>query len=382
MTRTGDPSAGFALLRALALYLLTVVTAMAALLAWPWAASLLTALAVAPAAAGALVAGEMAAPSVADAQRTWRARGRLLFAIAYAAMIAIAVFVASAVPEPAVFGRQAVVFAALQPAFLLIAGAMADVRLALVNSLTLVVLSCLRGGGVAAVAAIAAFVLIALFLLADNAARILGAYAARRGPSPALVWRQGLSLIAPITTAFVLMLAIAPPRPWAGVRWRSGPETDVPARVYALVFFASLIGAGAVGLAVQFLRRRRQRLAPPAEDVVDVVAVEDEVLPEAGPVRRGIIPGARGAIVRAYVAFLTAAARLGRPRSLDATPAEYAAALGPLGGLAHLTDLFMDARYGPDDPGPESVAAAQGAADEAIRKMEAAFAKRMRRSRS
>jgi hypothetical protein len=99
-------------------------------------------------------------------------------------------------------------------------------------------------------------------------------------------------------------------------------------------------------------------------------------------VRRGIIPGTRGAIVRAYVAFLTAAARLGRPRSLDATPAEYAAALGPLGGLAHLTDLFMDARYGPDDPRPESVAAAQGAADEAIRKMEAAFAKRMRRSRS
>ena len=382
MTRDDDPSAGFALLRALALYLLTVVTAMAALLAWPWAYSLVTALVVAPAAAGALVAGELAAPSVADAQRTWRARGRLLFAIAYAAMIAIAVFVASAVPEPAVFGRQAVVFAALQPAFLLIAGAMADVRLALVNSLVLVVLSSLRGGGVAALAAIAAFVLIALFLLADNAARILGAYAARRGPPPERVWRQGLSLIAPITTALVLMLAIAPPRPWAGVRWSSGPPTDLPRRVYALVFFASLIGAGAVGLAVQFLWRRRPRVAPPVEDVVDVVAVEDEALPESGSARRGVIPGTRGAIVRAYVAFLSAAARLGRPRSLDATPAEYAAALGPLGGLAQLTDLFMDARYGPDDPKPESVAAAQQAADEAIRKMEIAFAKRTRRSRS
>ena len=354
---------------------------MAALVAWPWAASLATALLVVPAAAGALVAGELVAPSVADAQRTWRARGRLLFAIAYAAMIAIAVFVGSAVPEPAVFGREAVVFAALQPAFLLIAGAMADVRLTLVNSLVLVALSSLRGGPAAVLAAIAVFVLIALFLLADNAVRILGAYAARRGPAPEHVWREGLALIAPVTAVLVLMLAAAPPRPWAGVRWTSGPPTDLPRQVYALVFFASLLGAGAVGLAVQFLRRRRQRMAPPAEDVVDVVAVEDEVLPEVGPARRGIIPGTRGAIVRAYVAFLSAAARLGRPRSLDATPAEFAAALGPLGGLAQLTDLFMDARYGPDDPNAESVAAAQRAADEAIRKMEIAFAKRTRGGR-
>jgi len=218
MTQTEDPAAGFALLRALALYLASVLTAMAALVAWPWAASLATALLVAPAAAGALVGGELAAPSVADAQRTWRARGRLLFAIAYATMIAIAVFVASAVPEPAVFGREAVVFAALQPAFLLIAGAMADVRLALVNSLVLVALSSLRGGLVAALAAIAVFVLIALFLLADNAARILGAYAARRGPEPEHVLREGLDLIAPVTAVLALVLWVAPPQPWAGVR--------------------------------------------------------------------------------------------------------------------------------------------------------------------
>jgi Domain of unknown function (DUF4129) len=366
MTRTEDPAAGFALLRALALYLASVLTAMAALVAWPWAASLVTALLVAPAAAAALVAGELAAPSVAEAQRTWRARGRLLFAIAYAAMIAIALFVASAVPEPAVFARQAVVFAALQPAFLLIAGAMADVRLALVNSLVLVVLASLRGGLVAALAAIAVFVLIALFLLADNAVRILGAYAARRGPATELVWRDGLSLIAPVTAVLALMLALAPPQPWAGVRWRSGPPTDLPRQVYALIFFVSLVGAGAVGLAVQFLRRR-QRLPPPAEDAVDVVAVEDEVLPEARPSRRALIPGARGAVVRAYVTFLAAAARLGRPRPADATPAEYAVSLGRVAGLSRLTELFMDARYGPDEPLPQSVAAAETAADDAIR---------------
>lgn len=367
MTRTEDPAAGFALLRALALYLTSVLTAMAALVAWPWAASLATALLVAPAAAGALVGGELAAPSVADAQRTWRARGRLLSAIGYAAMIAIAVFAASAAPEPAVFGREAVVFAALQPAFLLIAGAMADVRLALVNSLVLVALSSLRGGLVAALAAVAVFVLIALFLLADNAVRILGAYAARRGPTTEHVLREGLALIAPVTAVLALLLWIAPPQPWAGVRWTSGPPTDVPRQVYALVFFASLIGAGAVGLAVQFLRRRRQRTPGPSEDVMDVVAVEDEVLPEAGPSRREVIPGSRGAVVRAYATFLAAAARLGRPRRGDATPAEYAVSLGRVAGLSRLTELFMDARYGPDEPPAPSVAAAEAAADEARR---------------
>ena len=380
VTRSDDPAAGFALLRALALYLVSVLTAMAALLAWPWAASLATALLVAPAAAGALVAGELVAPSVADAQRTWRARGRLLFAIAYAAMIAIALFVASAVPEPAVFGRQAVVFAALQPAFLLIAGALGDVRLTLVNSLVLVALSSLRGGPVAALAAIAAFVLIALFLLADNASRILGAYAARRGPPTELVLREGLSLIAPITAVLVLMLWIAPPQPWAGVRWRSGPPTDLPRQVYALIFFASLIGAGAVGLALQFLRRRRQRTPPPTEDVVDVVAVEDEVLPETGPSRRTIIPGSRGEVVRAYLTFLTAAARVGRPRRPDVTPLEYASSVGRVAGLPQLTELFMEARYGPEDPPPESVAAAEAAGEAALRDVRTRWRARGRRS--
>jgi hypothetical protein len=282
-------------------------------------------------------------------------------------MIAIALFVASAVPEPAVFARQAVVFAALQPAFLLVAGAMADVRLVLVNSLVLVVLSSLRGGLVAALAAIAVFVLVALFLLADNAVRILGAYAARRGPGIELVWREGLSLLAPVAAGLALLLAIAPPQPWAGVRWKSGPPTDLPRQVYALIFFVSLVGAGAVGLAVQFLRRRRQRLPPPPEDVVDVVAVEDEVLPEAGPSRRTIIPGSRGAVVRAYATFLAAASRLGRPRRSDATPAEYAVSLGRVAGLSRLTELFMDARYGPDEPPLEAVAAAETAAEEAVR---------------
>ncbi|PYQ43542.1 MAG: hypothetical protein DMF77_09500, partial [Acidobacteria bacterium] len=366
VTRVEDPAAGFALLRALALYLVSVLTAMAALLAWPARASLATALVVAPASAFALVAGELGAPAAAEAQKTWRARGRLLFAVAYAALVSIAVLVASAVPEPALFAREAIVFAALQPAFLLIAAAMADVRLALVNALALVVLAALRGGPVAALAAMVAFLLIALFLLADNAGRILGAYGARRGPEMDVMLREGASVMAPVTAGLALVLLLAPPQPWAGVRWTSSPPGDWPKHVYVLVFFTSLLGAGAVGLAAQFLRRR-QRTPPPAEDAVDVVAVEDEALPDVGPSRRAVMPGSRGAVVRAYVAFLGTAARLGRPRRPDLTPLEYASSLGGVAGLERLTELFMDARYGPEDPRPESVAAAETAAAQALR---------------
>src|SRR5439155_24475982 len=119
---------------------------------------------------------------------------------------------------------------------------------------------------------------------------------------------------------------------------------DWPKHVYVLVFFTSLLGAGAVGLAAQFLRRR-QRTPPPAEDAVDVVAVEDEALPDVGPSRPAVMPGSRGAVVRAYVAFLGTAARLGRPRRPDLTPLEYASSPGGVAGLARLTELFMDARY-------------------------------------
>lgn len=374
MTRP-DPAAAFALLRGLALYLLSVLTTIAALVAWPLRSSLGTALLLAAVSAVALVAGEAASAAAAEVQRTWRARGRLLLAVAYAAMVAVAVLVGSAVPEPAVLARLAVAFGAVQPALLLIAGAMADVRPALVNALALVALCALRGGPVAALASIAAFVLLATFLLGDNAARILGAYAARRGPPMDLVLREGLALVAPVAIALTLALAVVPPRPWARVRWTSGPAADLPRQAYVLLFFASLIGAGAVGLAAQFLRRR-QRTPPPTEDLVDVVAIEDELLPDAGSERREDIPGSRGAVVRAYVGFLRAAARAGRPRASAATALEYASSLGAVTGLPQLTALFMDARYGPDDPAPPSVAAAQAAADAAIRDVNTSRTKR------
>ena len=365
-----DPAAGFALLRGLALYLLSVVTAMAALVAWPMRSSPATALLVAAAGAAGLVAGEAAATAASEAQRTWRARGRLLSGIAYAALVALAVLIASAVPEPALLAREALLFAALQPILLVVAGALADVRLALANALALVVLAAVRGGPAAAVAVVAALVSIATFLLADNSVRMLGAYAARRGPAPRVVLRDGLAVVAPVAAGLVVLLWMAPPRPWAGVRWTSGPPDALPPRLYVVLFLAALLGAGAVGLAAQLLRRR-QRKPPPTEDLVDVVVIEDEPLPYPAPSRGAAIPGSRGDVVRAYLAFLRVAARRGRPRRGSATPLEYAASLGRVAGLPLLTTLFMDARYGAEDPPLESVAAAEKASAQAVRDLAA-----------
>lgn len=374
-----DPAAAFALLRGVALYLLSVLTAMGALFAWPLASSPGTALIVALAAAAALVGGEAGAAAAAttDVQTTWRARGRVLFAIGYAAVVAIAVMIAASIPEPRVLARGAVAFAAVQPALLLIAAAMGDVRPALTNALVLVVIAALRGGAVAALTAIAAFVLTATFLLADNAVRILAAYAARRGPAMAIVLREAITLVVPVAVVLAALLWLAPPRPWVSVRWTSGPPGELPRRFYVAVFLASLLGAGAVGVAVHFLRRRRHK-PPPTEDVIDAMAVDDEPLPERRDARRPTIPGRRGLVVRSYVSFLHGAARRGRPRHADATPREYEASLGQVAGLPRLTALFMDARYGPDDPSAESVAAAEASAEQALRDMAARARSRRR----
>jgi hypothetical protein len=272
--------------------------------------------------------------------------------------------VAVSVPEPAVLARLAVVFAAVQVLLLLLAGAMAEVRLALVNALALVVLAALRGGAVAALAALGAFVLLGGFLIADNALRILSAYAARRAPALGLVLRQGLETLVPVTLGLAAILAWAPPRPWPGIRWGTAMPGELSTRAYLLIVFSALLGAGAFGLAAQFLRRR-QRAPGPSEELMEILAVEDEALPDAPDGGDHGLTGTRAAVVRAYTAFLGEAAARGRPRAPSVTPSEVLLALSGVPGLAPLTALFMDARYGPADPSVEDVARAEAVSAEA-----------------
>src|SRR5262249_42828766 len=159
-----------------------------------------------------------------------------------------------------------------------------------------------------------------------NGARVLNAYAARRGPGLGASLREAALLVVPVAAALALLLRAAPPQPWASVRFSGGADADLPRRAYFLLFVACMLGAGVVGLAARFLRRRGGR-RPPTEELVDVVGIEDEPLPEGRGEARAEIAGTRGEVVRAYVAFLRAAARVGRPRAAALTPREYAATL-------------------------------------------------------
>jgi hypothetical protein len=65
---------------------------------------------------------------------------------------------------------------------------------------------------------------------------------------------------------------------------------------------------------------------------------------------------ARGRVIRAYVRFLTRARRRGLRLEPFLTPKEIERRVRrPEGPLEVLTGLFMDARYGPDEPGEETV---------------------------
>jgi hypothetical protein len=209
-----------------------------------------------------------------------------------------------------------------------------------------------------------------VFLLADNAARVLGAYGARRGPAAGTVLRQGAAIVAPSAVGLAAVLWLWPAQPWVAVQWTVGTSGELPSRVYGLLIAMGLLGAGAVGLAAQFLRRRR-RTPPPTEDVIEPIGVEEEPLPAAGEPAEPAVTGRRARIVGAYVAFLRAAARIGRARRPDATPLEFARSLPTLAGLPRLTEIFMDARYGPDEPSEQSVAAAERAADDSVRGLSA-----------
>jgi hypothetical protein len=110
----------------------------------------------------------------------------------------------------------------------------------------------------------------------------------------------------------------------------------------------------------RFLRRHDRQAKAEDERLQPSVGAE-EPLSEAVS-GKPTYAGVRGRIVRAYVGFLRDAQRLGFRRRPSQTAAEFAAQLHPPPpAVRSLTDLFVAARYGPEEL-PE---AAADAADQA-----------------
>jgi hypothetical protein len=147
---------------------------------------------------------------------------------------------------------------------------------------------------------------------------------------------------------------------------------------YQRVILLGLIGASLVlGLARLFRRGEAQR--QPTLESVEAETVSDEALPEPPRRRPPDYAGARGRIVRLYVAILAQAERRGLLRKPGHTPEELRKLMKePAGPITTLTELFVRSRYGAGEPGDREVAEAERAAASVL----AAFRKRARRVRA
>src|SRR5438093_7905473 len=112
--------------------------------------------------------------------------------------------------EPVLAGRQAALFAALQPITLFLAQLGRSPLLVLQNALVLVVLAALRGGLVGAAAVVAYVALLGPFLAFDHGARMLAAFSGVRGSLVrAALWRAA-ALTSPVVIGALILFALAP----------------------------------------------------------------------------------------------------------------------------------------------------------------------------
>jgi len=179
------------------------------------------------------------------------------------------------------------------------------------------------------------------------------ASAARRGDTVRLVGLPvGLMLIA-------LALVVTLPgdsSPDASTAARGGIDVSAPEveQAYQWLILLALVGASSLTLAFRLLTGRGEDARPLIE--MEETHVEAEEVLEVPELDDPRYAAARGRVIRAYVRFLTRARRRGLRLEPFLTPKEIERRVRrPEGPLEVLTGLFMDARYGPDEPGEETV---------------------------
>jgi hypothetical protein len=129
---------------------------------------------------------------------------------------------------------------------------------------------------------------------------------------------------------------------------------------------------------MRWLRGRGEE-APPLVELVEG-RVEAEELLEPFALEEARYDPARGRIIRAYLRFLSRARETGFRLGRHLTPREIQDRVGgPEEGLDTLTRLFMDARYGPHEPGSEAVRSAEAASRTVCSRLHARLRTRRRR---
>ena len=351
--------ARLAVARMVALYLLSLLAASGADLAWRspdirrLAAHAVTlGLAVG---LGSLLPDALSATGAA----TLRARARLvaLLFLPLPGLLALAVAVAA----PRLAAQAASALALLQVAVLLVAEALALEIMALWGALVLTLLSALAGG-LPAVVGLAGFLpLAAAFFGLDHVLRRLAAWPGTPAPALRLVLADALRAVAVPAVLLVAALLLLPaPSPAAfgdGATRVLAPDVS---RAYQWLTLMALAGGGAVTLLVRWLRGGESEGSPLVELAESRVEAEEPLEPDSFD--EGRYAPARGRVIRAYLQFLHRARAAGFRLESHLTPREIQDRVRrPEDLLSLLTGVFMDARYGPDEPGAEAVRSAETA---------------------
>lgn len=235
----------------------------------------------------------------------------------------------------------------LQPLFLLFAG-MGRGHIGAVRNAAILSAAAGVAGSWTAVAGFLA--ILPFFLVADHGARKLLQYPVDQAPGLGrALAKAALLALVPVaaTVAFAVLVGV---RPYERVP--SGkPVAPVSSEQLWAAYRDLVIAVLAGGIVFYFVLRMlfgtRRDAGEVRVQVVPVARSAMEKRPIPAPVPEAAYSGLRGRIVRLYLRFVGEAARLGRRRRPDHTPAEYASQFPePIG---ELTRLFERARYGPDD---------------------------------
>ena len=362
--RRGDGVLPLLAARSVALYALSLHAAASALMAWTAGDAGMVALAAAILALALIIGESFGGIVVAGLEGTSRLRLRFTVAAAYAGLVVLALTAAVGTGEARLLGQEALLFTVLQAAFLLLVDLGRTHLGPVANALVLVVLASLRGGVVAAVAVVGGLALLGFFLALDHAARMLQAYPAGRADLLGATLRRATASLAPLVFGLTILFVLSPPAPLARVRFLAaapGPRDEEVAAAYRRLVVFGLAGSALIFVLVRLLRRERGARSP-LEEALPLEHGIEEALAEPPPLVRRGYHGRRGRIVRAYVEVLARARDVGFLSRPSQTPRDIAAHLAaPSGPLDALTELFVGARYGPDEPSEEQAVAAERA---------------------
>lgn len=298
-----------------------------------------------------------------------RRRARLLATL----FVPVPILLAAMLPwgTPAVGPQVALGLVLVQLLLLLCAETLGLEMLAVWGAFVLAVVAAAGGAFTGAVALVAVLGLAAVFFALDDVSQKLASWPGTPTPPLGPILRDAVGLaavpVAFLTVALPVALALSSTLgsgTAAEDRHLSMPSEEIQ-RAYEWLVLLVLFGTGGLVLAFRLLKGRGKDARPLVER--EETHVEAEELLDDVDLDDPRYAAARGRVIRAYVRFVSRARAVGLRLEPSLTPREIEGRVRrPEEPLDRLTGLFMDARYGPNEPGPESVGEAE-AASQALR---------------